>query len=93
MAYTPQQFFNNLQRKKHDCKNRVKLFTRIFLSAIYWLFGYIEEELKLDDWVIWNAPAQVRLDCLDYTNYGANDGKLYYQILQQEALQKIESFI
>lgn len=49
--------------------------------------GYVEEELKLDDWVIWNAPSQVRLDCLDYTNYGTNDGKLYYQILQQEALE------
>lgn len=30
--------------------------------------GYIEDELNLEDWVIWNAPTQVRLDCLDYTN-------------------------
>lgn len=48
--------------------------------------GYVEDELHIVDWVIWDAKLSDRANYLDYNRKGAEEGAIYYQKLQQDAL-------
>lgn len=48
--------------------------------------GYVEDDLNLTDWVIWEDSLQKRADFLDCGYKGRDEGFVYYQKLQQDAL-------